>query len=175
MSQIVMITAIGPRDRPGIIAALTEAVYVVGGNLDDATMTRLHGAFANMLSARVENDGALVALREKLDVVALALDLNITVDLIPDAHEDELPDHQINVYGADRPGIVFEITKLLSQLGVNITDLDTRLAGAPGRGIYVMLLETNGGDWDIVPQQLADVAQKLGVEVSIREIQSEAL
>jgi glycine cleavage system transcriptional repressor len=170
-----MITAIGPRDRPGIIAALTEAVYAIGGNLDDATMTRLHGAFANMLSARVEDDAALEALKEKLDVVSKRLELAITIDLIPDAHDDELPDHQINLYGADRPGIVFEVTNLLCELGVNITDLDTRLAGAPGKGIYLMLLETSGGDWNIVPQRLAEVAIKLGVEVSTREIQSEAL
>ncbi len=175
MSQIVMITAIGPRDRPGIIAALTEAVFAAGGNLDDATMTRLHGAFANMLSARLNDDESLEVLRNKLDNVAKQLDLNISVDLIPDAHEDVLPDHQINVYGADRPGIVFEVTRLLSSLDVNITDLDTRLAGAPGRGIYVMLLETTGGDWDVVPHRLNEVATKLGVDVNFREIQSEAL
>ena len=51
MSQIVIVTAIGARDKPGIVAALTEAVYEVGGSLDDATMTRLHGAFATMLAA----------------------------------------------------------------------------------------------------------------------------
>jgi glycine cleavage system transcriptional repressor len=170
-----MITAIGPRDRPGIIAALTEAVFAVGGNLDDATMTRLHGAFANMLSARVESDSALTELKAKLGQVGKKLDLNITVDLIPDVHEDELPDHQINVYGADKPGIVFEVTRLLSELEVNITDLDTRLAGKPGQGIYVMLLETSGGDWSVIPGRLAEVAAQLGVEVNSREIQSEAL
>ena len=66
-------------------------------------MTRLHGAFANMLSARVDSDDALAALREKLSVVAKKLDLHVNVDLIPDIHEDAVPDHQINVYGADRP------------------------------------------------------------------------
>ena len=52
MSEIVVITAVG-QDRPGIIAALAGAVYDLGGNLDDATMTRLHGAFAAMLSAKL--------------------------------------------------------------------------------------------------------------------------
>jgi glycine cleavage system transcriptional repressor len=175
MSQIVMITAIGPRDRPGIIAALTEAVYRAGGNLDDATMTRLHGAFANMLSARVNSDDSLSALKTNLDKVSSDLQLHITVDPIPDEHVDVAPDHQINVYGADQPGIVFGVTAALTELGVNITDLDTRLAGAPGKGVYVMLLETSGGDWGVIPQKLAEVAIKLGIEVSHREVQSEAL
>jgi glycine cleavage system transcriptional repressor len=175
MSQMVMITAIGPRDRPGIISALTGAVYASGGNLDDATMTRLHGAFANMLSARLEDEESVSALKDKLTVVGKNLELTITVDLIPDHHADEVPDHQINVYGADKPGIVFEVTKLLAELGVNITDLDTRLAGSPGKVMYVMLLETAGGDWSIIPQRLSEVALKLGVELNNRKIESEAL
>ena len=175
MSQIVIITAVGSRDQPGIIAALTEAVYISGGNLDDATMTRLHGAFATMLSARIEAGDDFVRLQAKLEQVSDEFGLHITVEPIPDEHSQVSPDHQINVYGADKPGIVFGVTAALSELGVNITDLDTRLAGAPGKGVYVMLLETTGGDWNVVPQRLAEVAIELGIEVSHREIESEAL
>jgi glycine cleavage system transcriptional repressor len=175
MSQIVIITAIGSRDRVGIIASLTEAVYEVGGNLDDATMTRLHGAFATMLSARVDSDAAVEKLQKKLAEASDRLGLHITVDPIPDEHVDQAPDHQINVYGADQPGIVLNVTRALAELGVNVTDLDTRLAGSPGNGVYVMLLETAGGDWSVVPRRLAEVAIQLGIEVSHREIESEAL
>jgi glycine cleavage system regulatory protein len=42
-NPIIVITAVG-RDQPGIIAALARAVYDLGGNLDDATMTRMRGA-----------------------------------------------------------------------------------------------------------------------------------
>jgi glycine cleavage system transcriptional repressor len=175
MSQIVMITAIGPRDRPGIVAALTEAVYKAGGNLDDATMTRLHGAFANMLAARIRDEGSLQVLRDQLAVVAQKMGLHVSVELIPDEHSDPEPDHQINVYGADKPGIVHEVTKLLSELQVNITDLKTRLVGAPGNGVYLMALETSGGDWNVIPRRLADVAIRLGVDLSHQEVESEAL
>ena len=49
---VVVVTAVG-RDQPGIIAALAKAVFDLGGNLDDATMTRLHGAFSTMVAARL--------------------------------------------------------------------------------------------------------------------------
>jgi hypothetical protein len=38
-----------------------------------------------------------------------------------------------------------------------------------------MLIETSGGDWPIVSGRLAAVAEKMGVELSHREIQTEAL
>ena len=175
MSQIVIITAIGAEDKPGIVAALTGAVYETEGNLDDATMTRLHGAFATMLAARFEDDQSVPILRAKLDTVAERLGLHIRVEPIPDARRPDAPDHLITVYGADKAGIVHAIAALLSELGVNITDLDTRVAGAPGKAVYVMLLETSGGDWNALPARLAGVAVRLGFEVSHREIESEAL
>ena len=152
MSVFVIITAIGAKDRPGIIAAITGAVYESGGSLDDATMTRLHGAFANMLSARLPSESSVVALRSALEDVAARLDLHVSVDPIPDkniteARREAPPDHLITVYGADKPGIVHRVATLLAAHGANITDMDTRLAGASEKPVYVMFLETAGGDW----------------------------
>lgn len=175
MSQIVIVTAIGARDKPGIIAALTEAVNEVGGSLDDATMTRLHGAFATMLAARLPDGSAVSDLRERLKGASRRLDLQVTVEEIPDAHEDQAPDHLITVYGADRPGIVHQIASLLASEGANITDLDTRVAGASGRPVYVMFLETAGGDWGALPEKLAAVAKSLGVDIGHKELDTEAL
>ncbi|MFN2375941.1 MAG: glycine cleavage system protein R, partial [Candidatus Binatia bacterium] len=40
--------AIG-RDRPGIVADLSECVYSCGGNLEDASMTMLGSEFATLM------------------------------------------------------------------------------------------------------------------------------
>ena len=175
MSQIVIVTAIGARDKPGIVAALTEAVYEAGGSLDDATMTRLHGAFATMLAARMPDDSATQTLRAGLKGVAERLGLHITVDEIPDAHEEQAPDHLITVYGADRPGIVHQIATVLAAEGANITDLDTRVAGGAGNPVYVMFLETAGGNWQTLPEKLASAAKSLRVDIGHKELDTEAL
>jgi glycine cleavage system transcriptional repressor len=175
MSQIVIVTAIGARDKPGIVAALTEAVYEAGGSLDDATMTRLHGAFATMLAARMPDDAAIETLRQQLIKASLRLELHVEVDEIPDAHEEQPPDHLITVYGADRPGIVHQIASALAAEGVNITDLDTRVAGASDQPVYVMFLETAGGNWQTIPAKLSAVAKSLGVEIGHKELDAEAL
>ena len=173
----IIITAIGGVDKPGIIAALTKAIYDIGGNLDDVTMTRLRGAFANMIAATLPEGASVSGIELLLAPIGDELDLHVAVYEIPDGvGEDEVTsDHIISVYGADQPGIVHTITSLLASFGANITDLDTRLAGAPGRPVYVMLIETSGGDWAALPARLAEAAKRLGVDVSTRELESETL
>jgi len=175
MASTVIITAIGGHDKPGIIAALAKAVYDVGGNLDDATMTRLRGAFANMLAATLPEGASAESLRDRLKPVASSLGLYVSVEEIPGNSEEPEPDHAITVYGADHPGIVHRITSLLATRGANITDLDTRVAGTQTSPVYVMVLQTSGGDWISLPSELASAAAELKVDVSVREIETEAL
>jgi glycine cleavage system transcriptional repressor len=173
----VIITAVGAKDRPGIIAGLTAAVYEAGGNLDDATMTRLRGAFANMLAASLPDDEAVAGLKARLAAISQPLGLRVMVYEMPedDDDADDEADHTISVYGADRPGIVHAISSALAEGGANIVSLDNRVAGTMDRPVYVMLLETSGGDWNRVPELLASISKKIGVDVSHHKIDSEAL
>jgi glycine cleavage system transcriptional repressor len=173
MEQIIVITAVG-QDQPGIIAALTGAVYDLGGNLDDATMTRLHGAFATMVAARLPDTLTVDSVRSALAPVGERLGLSVTVQAVPDEHVDTPPDTLIAVYGADRPGIVHAIAARLAARGVNITDMDTRLVGAPNAPVYVMQLEAVTGDLDLT-SDLADLRAGLGVNITAQTLDREAL
>jgi len=172
-NPVVVITAVG-RDGPGIIAALAKAVYDLGGNLDDATMTRLHGAFATMVAARLPADRTPEDARAALVPVAKEMGLTITVQSVSDAHQETPPDTLLTVYGADKPGIVYQVAAHLAASGINITDMDTRLAGTPESPVYVMLLEAAAGEADLTAD-LADLRRTLGVEISIQPLDSEAL
>ena len=172
-NPVIVITAVG-RDGPGIIAALARAVYDLGGNLDDATMTRLHGAFATMVAARLPQGRTAEEARAALGPVAEELGLTVTVQGVPDAHQDAPPDTLLTVYGADKPGIVYQVTAHLAARGVNITDMDTRLAGAPEAPVYVMLLEAAAGETDLT-EDLADLRRTLGVEITAQTLDTEAL
>src|SRR5581483_3024254 len=87
------------------------------------------------------------------------------------------PSHVISVYGADHPGIVHAVASALAERGVNITGLETRLAGAPDSRIYVMTMEVvlAGPAAEEVKEALAGVASEAGVEVSVRPLEAEAL
>jgi glycine cleavage system transcriptional repressor len=174
MSEIVVITAVG-RDRPGIIAGLTEAVLALGGNLDDATMTRLHGAFAAMLSARLPAGKTETDARTALAPVAERLELSLTVQGVADATpKSGAPDYLLTVYGADRPGIVHQVTAHLAEIGVNITDMDTRVAGAPSNPIYVMNLElaSDGQDLD---REITGLRKQMALDMTLQALETETL
>ena len=170
---VVVITAVG-RDGPGVVAALAKVVYDLGGNLDDATMTRLHGAFAAMVAARLPEGKSAEDVREALAPLAADRGLTVTVQTVSDAHSETPPDTLLTVYGADRPGIVYQVASALASRGVNITDMDTRLTGTPDAPVYVMLLELAAGDIDLV-SELTALKASLGVDIAVQALDPEAL
>ena len=172
-SDIVVVTAVG-QDGPGVVAALARVVYDLGGNLDDATMTRLHGAFAAMVAARMPDGVGEDAVRAALSPVARDRGLTVMVQTVAEAPAEAAPDTLLTVYGADKPGIVAGVTEALAGRGVNITDMDTRVAGTPSSPVYVMLLEVVAGDTDFAAD-LETLRPSLGVDITVSILDTEAL
>ncbi len=170
---VVVITAVG-QDGPGIVAALAKVVYDLGGNLDDATMTRLHGAFAAMVAARLPAGKSADDVRAALAALAAARELTVTVQAVSDTPPETPPDTLLTVSGADKPGIVYRVTSALAARGVNLTDMDTRLAGTPDAPIYIMLLEAAAGDVDLSGEAAA-LKAALGVDITVQALGTEAL
>lgn len=181
MEQLA-ITAVG-RDRPGIVAQFSGAIYQVGGNLEDATMTRLGSEFAMMLLVRVADPPAVTRLEEALRGAAASLGLSlVTRRLEPDetAPQPESPTsgYILRVYGADRTGIVHAVTSLLSERGLNITDLNTRVIPGAGGPVYVMMLEVDlpsEGVAESLRPALARLARELDVEIALAALDEEVL
>jgi glycine cleavage system transcriptional repressor len=172
------VTAIG-RDRPGIVAAISAALLDLECNLEDSHMSILRGHFTVMLIVRApEGAGeerlasALARVREELGLEALTVQ---PVDELADPRP--VPTHVLSVYGADRPGIVSGVASALAGLGVNITDLSTRLAGTAEAPLYAMLVEVDLGSAapaDVL-RALRDATGSAGIEISLRELDAEAL
>jgi glycine cleavage system transcriptional repressor len=168
---LLAVTVLG-HDRPGIIADVTGALAELGGNLEDSSMTLLRGHFAMTLV--VTCDAAAPDVQARLD--PLLGDLTVYVRALP--AEADLPatgkPYVLTVHGADRPGIVSSITRVVATFGGNITDLTTRLAG----GLYVLAAEVDladGVDVDALSRALTAVAQGLGVGVSLRPAETDVL
>lgn len=172
------VTAIG-RDRPGIVAAISRALLELEGNIEDSQMSILRGHFAVMLIVKLPDaanagdlEGRLQRVRQELELEAIAV--NRVDDLGAAATR---PSHVITVYGADHPGIVHAVSAALAERGVNITGLETRLAGASDSPLYVMIIEValpegSEPDLEVALSQVADQAE---VEVSLRPLGADAL
>lgn len=157
-------------DRPGIVAAVSRVLLEHGCNLEDTSMSRLHGEFVMMLV--VAGPSSAQALSEALRPVAAELDLLVGVREIDPAASTAPParPHIVTVYGADHPGIVHGVADLLAGHGVNITDVTTRLLDPQGTPVYLMVIEVDlpeSVDPETIAADLTALAGRLGVDASM--------
>ncbi len=139
MKKWFMVTLVG-RDRPGIVARVTAALFKGQCNLGEASMTRLGGNFTIMLM--VNYDGVEESLEHLIQEVCEAQELRFHVDpIVGELHHHVVPDVRISVHGADRAGIVAEVTGALAEAGLNILDLESDIGGTEENPIYIMHVE----------------------------------
>jgi glycine cleavage system transcriptional repressor len=135
--SLLAVTAVGA-DRPGIIARVTQVLVEAEGNLHDSSMTILGGQFTIVLLVRTDTEAA--ALETALADATRDLDLVVTVRPVGEGAESPPPTHVLSVYGADRPGLVAGVTRVLAEAEVNVADLTTRVLG-DDQAVYAMLFE----------------------------------
>ena len=174
------LSALG-RDRPGIVAGVTERLLAHGVNVEDSRMAILRGHFAMVLVLSAPEDVDAAALAADLDAVGERLELEaVLLREVPGLESEAAPapSHVVTVYGADHPGIVHAVTAALAELEVNVADLQTRLVGEEERPLYVMVLEVvcpPGVEAARVQEALQPAATAQGVDVSVRALERDAL
>ncbi len=181
MSTFALLTVTG-RDRPGIVARVTRILFETGCNIADSSMTRLGGAFTVMLILRPPAELTLAELDMQFQVLAEEMGLTIHIGSVSEreAVSFSAPDPEneciISVLGADQPGIVYRVAKILAEEGGNVVDLHTRVLGSEKRPVYSMFIEAelvNG--LENLENRLTKLARTLGVEISVRAAESPPL
>ncbi len=163
-----MLTLVG-KDRPGIVAHVTSALFEEGGNLGEASMIRLGGNFSMMLM--VQFTGNLHALHERIDGVAESLSLHVHLDHIEGhLHDHRQPDVRISVYGADRAGIVARVTGVLAEAGLHILDLESDVAGTQAEPVYIMTIEGHAGEGIPALESALEIVKQEGIDASLEPV-----
>ena len=161
-----VLTLVGA-DQPGIVAAVSDALYQQGCSLGQASMMQLGANFAIML--RVRHDEG-TDLRQLLADICDTMQLHLHIDEdVTDGGTGPDPDVQVTVYGADRSGIVAQVTSALAEAGLNIIDLETDMGGGTDNPIYIMTLE-GVASRGIEPLQQALQGLDSDIEVNLDEI-----
>jgi glycine cleavage system transcriptional repressor len=174
------VAAIG-RDRPGIVAAVSEVLLEQGANVEDSQMTILRGHFTMTLIVSLDDEADPRGLKEGLDRVRGELGLE-ALSVSDVAHLDsECPDpsHIVTVYGVDHPGIVHSVSTALADQRVNISDLTTRVFEGEGETpVYAMMIEVAIPP-DLEPtdleRRLLEIAAEQNVELSFRRLEQDPL
>lgn len=134
-----LILSVMGSDRPGLTQALASAVLSAGGNWLESHLSQLGGLYVG--SVLVELDGDKVeALRAAVSAVdAQGLEVRIAPTVEAPAAAGEVL--RLGVVGQDRPGIVHQVTGVLSGLGANIESFGSRLSIEPHQGAPLFHLD----------------------------------
>lgn len=173
MSKISLVMTVLGQDRPGLVEMLSRAVADNGGNWVESRMAHLAGQFAGIVRVDVAADDA-----DRLTEALRALEAQ-GVELI--VHSDETPTRsaeprpglvRLELVGQDRPGIVSEITRVLTTHGVNVEDLTTACVTAPttGQQLFQAAAKLQLPSADALAalrQELEQIASDLMVDITI--------
>ena len=169
------LTIVG-RDRPGIVSQVTGILFDLGCNIADSSCSILGGQFAMILILghpefnHRESFGDAFKPLEEADLT-VALRVLKPGGEVHTALEGEIC--MISVYGADKPGIVYRVARVLGERQINITDLNTKLVGSEEQPVYVMILEAilpaGTSDQD-VNAWMDPLRSQLQVDISVRTI-----
>jgi glycine cleavage system regulatory protein len=176
MTDLVL-TLIGS-DRPGLVEAVAEVVAAHDGNWLESRMAHLAGKFAGILRIEVPADKAAIlqsALAE-LDARGLKV-VGESASGATTATDGRTLD--LELVGLDRPGIVREISQLLSSSGANVEELSTDRSSAPMSG--EMLFEAkarvrlpSSADLSKLRAALERLASDMMIEIRLVETSLEA-
>ncbi len=144
MKTYFILSAIG-KDRPGIVADVSEVIYGCGGNIEDSSMTLLRNHFALLLLFSTERE----EVNQKLssDLKRLEWEKKLSVFFSPVTFEEPHPEtkresdrFKITTSGIDHAGIVFKVCRLLADRGINIIDMKTHrlISAESGTPIFEM-------------------------------------
>ena len=171
----LVLTAIGD-DRPGLVSALSARLTEHGASWERSQMSRLAGKFAGIVevAAPTSTVQALVADLESLEADGLRVTVEHTS--APSTSREQQRDEPwtLTLVGADRPGIVAEISSLLSERGISIEDLGTTVSDAPMAGgmlfhAHATLVVPSGTDAGEVRGALEALADELMVDVDLAQ------
>ena len=180
----ILITISG-KDKPGIIAKVSGLLFARGCNLEDISMTLLEGQFAMMMTACLPAPGAMVRVLQGLELLQetpWSLDCHV-IELKGETprgkkHAKGSLPHMVTAFGKDRTGIVFEVSRALAGMRVNITDLDSRILGKGAKTTYAMLLEVDVPGKGVLAKLktlLVKVSRKLKIEIQIKPLERVSL
>ena len=170
MKSSVVLTIVSD-DRPGIVESLSHLLEQHGGNWTESSMLSLAGKFAGILLASLPADrveGFLAELKT-LESKGMSIVAQRSQEVLPAA---ELREFTLDLVGQDRPGIVHDISEILTRHHVNVHELDTECQSASMSGEMLFLAKARMGvpptaSIEELRRDLEELANELMVDIRL--------
>ena len=172
--QKVIISVLG-QDRPGILAAVSQALLSQDCNIENVSQTILQSIFGAILIISKPPGLSEEMLCKKLQEAVTHLSLDVTVtQFYPEKSEIAVQDSQpfiITTSGPDKKGLVAGISSTLAGHGGNITNLKAAFKGGDNPLNNMMIYEVDVPNTVPLPVFYADLKKKaaqLGIKINIQ-------
>jgi len=128
MTTHLVLTVIAD-DKPGLVESLSQIIASNSGNWLESSMSQLAGKFAGILRVSVDDDRAEDLIEE---LNGLSSDIKLIIEkAVYESAVQQSRMYELSLVGNDRPGIIKEISAVLSELGINVERLNTECTPAP--------------------------------------------
>lgn len=136
----LILTAVGP-DQIGLVEKISQFIANRGCNIEDSKMAVFCGEFALILLIS-GNAGNLSKVANAYSELGELTKLNISVrkPAAKRAAAQSLP-YRLTASCLDHPGVVHQLSGLLSQLNINIESMETKTYLAPVSGTLIFRME----------------------------------
>lgn len=168
-----MIISVMSKDRPGIIADITGAIYQLGGDVADLNQTVLCGYLTMILSASFPPEVTKEDLLAAISHIKTSCKFEVSIkELTADQQEEEMgpPEETyiLTVQGPNKSGIVHGISRFCYNHNINIFDLATTLRNNQ----YTMALQLDlkhcTASLTTLQQELEEYSQQSGLTIMMQ-------
>lgn len=177
--EFLVINAVGP-DRVGIVSGLTEMVVDRGGNVGESQASRLGSHFGLMMLVSVPKSSShdlqeAVQNMEGMSTSCYSTDDPNAVTASPRVGYSG----HFTLSGADNPGIVNKVTKILVKHRLNIDEMKTFEEAAPYGGTTLFHMNgvatspaplANGFDPKLVRKELEKLGDEMNCEIDLEDM-----
>lgn len=165
--MIYLLTTWG-KDKPGLVEALAHHIEHDGGNWLESRLCRLGGQFAGIV--RIEYPASPTILPTTVET--LTCHWQLLTQETTEEPTDALQRMSIDILAADRPGIVKQIAHIITSVGANIEEVESRVLSAPFsgepmfEGHYAISLP-DGCDRKLLTSRLEGLAEELMCDLEV--------
>jgi len=167
----LIITAVGP-DQIGLVEKISAFIARQGCNIDDSKMAVFCGEFALILLLSGDSgDLFKIANHYRELEIETGLAISIKTPSSRKPAESFLP-YALTVSCMDHPGIVYQISGILSSLGINIESMETTTYAAPVSGTPIFRLEANIAvpaqtNINLLRERFAEIQREENVDIEL--------
>jgi len=170
MNTSLVITFIGD-DRPGLVEALAKVISEQGGNWLESRLSQLDRKFAGIISISLPSERS-DALEKSLKSLA---DHGLSVRLTKvqgGGTKAETKIIKLSILGADRPGIVREISSELARNHFNVSDMHSNVISAPmsAEALFEAQVDVQvpkNSDLNELSSRLDQIADDMALDINI--------